>query len=74
MNRRRLVKAAIVVIVALTIVRLRRRQGDDPVTPTELPVDNIGLGMGPALRARYGTIGGPSPFEAYSQPESSQTG
>jgi hypothetical protein len=28
------------------------------------PHDRIGLGMGPALRARYGTIGGPSPFVA----------
>lgn len=30
------------------------------VKPTEPdPNDNIGLGMGPALRARYGTMGGP---------------
>jgi hypothetical protein len=36
----------------------------EPVAPFDRgdPHDRIGLGMGAALRARYGTIGGPSPF------------
>jgi hypothetical protein len=36
----------------------------EPVAPFDRgdPHDRIGLGMGPALRARYGTVGGPSPF------------
>ena len=48
-------------------LRLPVAWAEHPVTvlfDKDNPNDRIGLGMGPALRARYGTVGGQSPFVA----------